>query len=260
MQSFQLFEEADSFLYRLDPRTKLLGVAAVFGLSVTFTDARLLAPVFVFVLGLAIVGRVPMRRVGVLLKSLSVLVIVALVMWPIIYQDGPVLFRLWRFDITEGGVLYGLGMAFRILCMVVAPIVFFITTPQTDFVAGLRRLGLPYKASFALATAFRFLPTVVGVGQTIVEAQRARGLDPTRGSIPHRLRSYSRLLGPLIITSIRLAQQAVLAVEARGFSIDRDRTFFRQLAMQRRDAIALSVLAALTLAMVFLRLQGHGAL
>lgn len=260
MQSFQLYEHADSFLYRLDPRTKLVAVGVVFGLSVTFTDARFLAPVFAFVLAAAIVGRVPMRRVGLLLKSLTILVLIALVMWPLLYQEGPVLFELWRFDITEGGVLYGFGMAFRILCMVIAPIVLFITTPQPDFVAGLRRLGLPYKASFALATAFRFLPTVVGVGQTIVEAQRARGLDPTKGSIAHRLRSYARMLGPLIITSLRLAQQAVLAVEARGFSIERDRTFIRQLDMHRRDAIALSVIGALTLTLIVLRILGYGVL
>jgi len=260
MQSFQLYEPADSFLYRLDPRTKLVTVVVVFGLSILFTDARFLAPVFAFVVAVAAVGRVPLRRVAVLLKSLSVLVAIALVMWPLIYRNGDVLFRLWRVEVTEGGVLYGLGMAFRILCMVIAPIVLFITTPQPDFVAGLRRLGLPYKASFALAMALRFLPTVVGVGQTIVEAQRARGLDPSRGSPARRLRAYARMLGPLVVTSIRLAQQAVLAVEARAFSIDRKRTFVRQLTMARRDALALAVVGLLGAVLVALRIQGHGLL
>lgn len=260
MQSFQLYAPADSFLYRLDPRTKLVTVALVFTLSILFTDARFLAPVFVFVLAAAVVGRVPLRRVGVLLKSLAILVAVALVLWPLIYQDGPTLFRVWRIDVTEGGVLFGLGMAFRILSMVIAPIVLFITTPQSDFVAGLRRLGLPYKASFALAAAFRFLPTVVGVGQTIVEAQRARGLDPSRGGVSKRLRSYARILGPLVITSIRLAQQAVLAVEARGFSIPRKRTFIRELTMTRADALALTLVGAPAAVLVVLRVQGYGML
>lgn len=259
-QSFRLYEEGDSFLYRLDPRVKLIAVLLVFLLSILFNDPRYLAPVFFSILVLIAVGRVPLRRVGVLLKSLSLLVVISLVMWPLIYQRGPVLFRLGGFDITEGGLFYGFGMAFRILDMVIAPIALFLTTSQPDFVAGLRRLGLPYKASFALSTAFRFLPTVVGVGQSIVEAQRARGLDPGRGSPLRRMKSYGRIVGPLMVTSIRIAQQLVLAVEAKAFSIDRKRTFYRHLQYDTEDWIGLFIIAAVGGAAIAVRVLGYGTL
>jgi energy-coupling factor transport system permease protein len=151
-------------------------------------------------------------------------------------------------------------MAFRILDMVIAPIALFLTTTQPDFIAGLRRLGLPYKASFALATAFRFLPTVVGVGQSIVEAQRARGLDPSRGSPVRRMKSYGRIVGPLMITSIRIAQQLVLAVEAKAFSIDRKRTFYKHLVYGPADWIALFVIASVVSVAIVVRLMGYGTL
>lgn len=260
MQSFQLYTPGDSFLYRLDPRTKLLAVGVVFLFSILFTDARFLAPIFFAVLTVIVVGRVPLRRVALLLRSLTLLVVIAMVMWPLIYQDGPVLFRLLGRDVTQGGVFYGLGMSFRILDMVIAPIALFLTTPQTDFVAGLRGLGLPYKGSFALATAFRFLPTVVGVGQSIIEAQRARGLDPSRGNALTRLRNYGRVLGPLMITSIRLAQQMVLAVEAKAFSISTKRTFLRHLQFRRADVVALSLVALVAVVGLTVRFQGYGLL
>lgn len=41
-----------------------------------------------------------MRRVAVLLRSLSILVVISLILWPLIYQQGPVLFRVLGFDIT----------------------------------------------------------------------------------------------------------------------------------------------------------------
>jgi len=151
-------------------------------------------------------------------------------------------------------------MAFRILDMVIAPIALFLTTTQPGFIAGLRRLGLPYKASFALATAFRFLPTVVGVGQSIVEAQRARGLDPSRGSPVRRMKSYGRIVGPLMITSIRIAQQLVLAVEAKAFSIDRKRTFYKHLVYGPADWMALVVIAAVVSVAIVVRLMGSGTL
>src|ERR1700758_4605508 len=144
MQSFQLYVPGDSFLYRMDPRVKLVTVAAVFTVSVLFQDPRFLAPVFLRLLAVAAFGRVPLGKVALLLKSLAVLVVISLVLWPLIYHHGTVLFRVLGITITSGGAEYGLGMAFRILDMVVTPIILFLTTPQSDFVGGLRRLGLPY--------------------------------------------------------------------------------------------------------------------
>lgn len=259
-QQFRLYEHGSSFLYRLDPRVKLIAVLAVFLLSILFQDPRYLAPVFFTILALIIAGRVPLKRVGLLLRSLSILVVISLVLWPLIYQQGPVLFEVAGIDVTEGGVFFGFGMAFRILDMVIAPIALFLTTTQPDFIAGMRRLGLPYKASFALATALRFLPTVVGVGQSIVEAQRARGLDPGRGSPVRRMRSYGRIVGPLMVTSIRIAQQLVLAVEAKAFSIDRKRTFYKNLEYATMDWIALFLLGSAVSVALAVRLLGYGTL
>lgn len=260
MQSFQLYVPGQSFLYRMDPRVKIVTVGAVFVISVLFQDARYLAPVFVFMLTIALLGRVPLVRVALLLKSLAVLVIISLVMWPILYREGRAVFEVAGLGITHEGILYGIGMSFRILDMVIAPIVLFLTTPQADFVAGLQKLGLPYRAAFTLNLTFRFLPTVAGVGQTIVEAQRSRGLDPSAGGIPTRMRNYGRILGPLIITSLRLAQQTVLALEARGFSVDRTRTTLRSLSFVRTDWCAIGAIVVATVVAIALRVQGFGTL
>jgi energy-coupling factor transport system permease protein len=259
-QRFDLYEPGQSYLYRLDPRTKVIAVLAVFVVSVLFTNPLFLAPVFFTVIVALVVGRVPYQRVAILLKSLAVLVVISLLLWPLIYEHGPLLAVLGPFRVTQGGVLYGVGMSFRILDMVIVPIALFLTTPQRDFVVALRRLGLPYKATFALSTSLRFLPTIVGVGESIVEAQRARGLDPNSGGPIRRLRSYSRILGPLVISAIRIAQQLSLAVEARAFSISRQRTYLRVLAFGRMDFAVLAGIAALMVAALALRIIGLGIL
>lgn len=259
-QRFDLYQRGDSYLYRLDPRTKVIAVLAVFGFSVLFTNPFFLAPVFGIVMLALILGRVPYQRVLVLLRSLAVLVLISLLLWPVIYQHGRVLGSVGPFRVTEGGVLYGIGMSFRILDMVIVPIALFLTTPQPDFVAALRKLGLPYKATFALSTALRFLPTIVGIGESIVEAQRARGLEPNSGGPIRRLKSYARILGPLVITAIRIAQQLSLAVEARAFSIDRQRTYLRALAYRPLDVAILLGLGLLGVAAVLMRVAGLGVL
>jgi energy-coupling factor transport system permease protein len=200
------------------------------------------------------------KRVALLLRSLTILVVLALVFWPLIYQRGPTLVTVAGFRITEYGVIYGFGMAFRILDMVIAPIALFLTTPQPDFVSGLRQLGVPYKATFVLSTAFRFLPTIVGIGQSIVEAQRARGLDPSHGGPVAKIKNYSRILGPLMISAIRIAQQLSFAVEARAFSLSRPRTYLRQLVFSTADYAALAAIALISIAALAIRLRGLGAL
>ena len=260
MQSFQLYVPGNSFLYRMDPRVKIITVAVVFVISVLFEDARFLAPVFLVVLLTAVIGKVPLSRVGLLLKSLTVLVIISMVMWPILYRSGTPWFDIAGFSVTREGVSYGVGMSFRILDMVIAPIVLFLTTPQADFVAALRKLGLPYRAAFTLNLAFRFLPTVSGVGQTIVEAQRARGLDPSAGGIAQRMRNYSRILGPLVITALRLAQQTILAVEARGFSIPRTRSTYREFTLAAADKMAIAIVMVGLATAMWLRIRGFGTL
>ncbi len=47
-----------------------------------------------------------MRRVALLLRSLSILLAISLIPWPLIYQQGPVRFRFLGIDITEGGIFY----------------------------------------------------------------------------------------------------------------------------------------------------------
>lgn len=259
-QRFDLYQPGNSYLYHLDPRTKVIAVLAVFVVSVLFTNPLFLAPVFFTMILALLLGRVPYRRVAILLKSLAVLVVISLLLWPLIYEHGALLGTFGPFRVTQGGVLYGIGMSFRILDMVIVPIALFLTTPQPDFVAALRRLGVPYKATFALSTSLRFLPTIVGIGESIVEAQRARGLDPNSGGPIRRLRSYSRILGPLVITAIRIAQQLSLAVEARAFSISRQRTYLRVLTFGRIDMGVLIGIAVLMMAAVVMRVLGLGVL
>jgi energy-coupling factor transport system permease protein len=122
----------------------------------------------------------------------------------------------------------------------------------------LRGIGLPPKATFALATAFRFLPTVVGVGNGIIEAQRSRGLDVNKGSLVKRWRNYSAILGPLVISSLRIAQQLAVAVESKAMSSRAKRTTVRPLVFQRLDYYVLAGYALLILLLVSLRLLGLG--
>ncbi len=256
---FELYTRGTTFLYRLDPRVKILGVLVVFAISVIFTNPLYLAPFFLVIVAIDLFGGVSLSRVALLLKSVTLLVVLSVVMWPLLYHPGREILRFGTIYITDIGVAYGIGMAFRFLNMVMAPITLILTTSQSDFVQGLRGIGLSDKGAFALATTFRFVPTVVGVGTSIIEAQRSRGLDVNQGHVFKRLRNYAALMGPLLITSIRLAQQLALAVEAKAISSPVKRTTLRPLRMTRRDRMVLLAYGVVLLVVIGLRVLGLGA-
>lgn len=259
--NFELYTGGDSFLYKIDPRVKIIGVLIVFGISVLFTHPFFLGPFFFLVFMLNIFGKVPFKQVMILLKSLSLLVLISLIMWPLLYHPGNEVFRIGQSNIyfTDLGILYGFGMAFRILNMVIAPITLMLTTSQQDLILGLQGIGLPKKGSFALATTFRFVPTVVGVGNSIIEAQRSRGLDINEGNIFKRMGRYSAVLGPLMINSLRTAQQLALAVETKALGSTAKKTSLKTLRFTSMDKKVLFGFGALIIAVIVIKVLGFGS-
>jgi energy-coupling factor transport system permease protein len=255
---FELYTEGSSFLYDLDPRTKIIGVLVIFAISVIFTHPLFLGPFFFLIISIDMLGGVHLMKVALLLKSLSLLVVISLVMWPLLYHPGVEIFHWGPIYVTDIGVIYGMGMAFRILNMVIAPISLMLTTRQRELILGLRGIGLPQKAAFALATAFRFIPTVIGVGNGIIEAQRSRGLDVNKGGVIKRIKNYSAILGPLMISSLRIAQQLAFAVESKAMSSTARRTTFRPLVYTSIDRAVFVGYGVLISLVIVLRVMGLG--
>jgi energy-coupling factor transporter transmembrane protein EcfT len=59
------------------------------------------------------------------------------------------------------GAVYGLIQSLRILAMVNASVALVMTTPFNRIIIGLRQLGIPSVFAFMLATAVRFVPTIM---------------------------------------------------------------------------------------------------
>lgn len=237
-----------------------MGVLLAFLISVLFTSPVVLGPVFAIIILLDLVGGIPPRRIATLMKGLLVLALLSVIMWPIFFKSGNVIWTAGRLSVTDAGVYFGLAMAFRILIMVLSSTTLMFCTSQQDLVLGLHRLGVPYKACFAFATGFRFLPTMVGVTDTIMEAQKARGLDLERGGVLKRLKNYAAILAPMIIESIRVAQQLALSIEIRGFDARPRRTTLRDLRFLPGDQAALAFMGLLFVAAIAVRVAGYGVI
>ena len=109
----------------------------------------------------------------------------------------------------------GLLVITRIAAIVLFASLITLTTKTSDMLASLERalrplkpLGVnPEKVSLAISMVLRFIPVIATVASEIRDAQRARGLD----------RSILAMIVPLIIRTLKMADDVADAIEARSF-------------------------------------------
>ncbi|MEE9197285.1 MAG: energy-coupling factor transporter transmembrane component T, partial [bacterium] len=181
------YRNADTPLHRLDPRVKLLVVAALILFLWLWRDL-----VVVLLVLLPLGALVALGRLGPALKSsLRVYAILGLILVPLnvlfysVYAFPPgqaeVLLRLTapgtpllgELAVTREALMFGLLVYARLVMMLVAASIFFLSTSLDDLEALLLSLRLPYFFVLTLSLAFRFLPTLGEEATRIREAQVA---------------------------------------------------------------------------------------
>src|SRR5918999_636017 len=250
-----LYLDRDTWVHRLDPRTKMFLLVGMFALPFVFLNPLYELAVLALVLFFGYLARslTNLRRIWFILLTI---LIVTTILWSIVGSGRTPLFLF----VEREALLYGFSIALRIVITVVAGIIFLSTTRNEEVGIGLVRLGIPYRFSFAVSTALRLVPTIVATGLTISQAQRSRGLDLKSGSVVQRIRKYVPLLVPVFVSTIRSTNVFSMALESKGFGASPKRTFFLQTAVGRRDVLALIAFTALLAGSVALRAVGYGGL
>jgi energy-coupling factor transport system permease protein len=250
-----LYLDRDTWVHRLDPRTKMFLLIGAFVLAFIFLDPLyvLVVLALVLVFGHMAKSLANLRRIWFILLAVALLTIV---LWSLVSSGRTPLFLFVELE----SVLYGVSIALRIDTTIIAGVIFLSTTRNEEVAIGLVKLGIPYRFAFAVTTALRLVPTIAGTGYTISQAQRSRGLDLDSGNILQRTRKYVPLLVPVFVTTIRSTNVFSMALESKGFGAGGKRTFYLQTALHRRDAVVLVVFVALLACAIALRVMGYGQL
>ena len=248
-----VWHEADSFLHRLNPLTKLaLSLPVAVLVSLIFEPITPLVITVVAVLATWRLGNVPLTS---LLRGLGFALLLGIGMfWTgVLYyagqgSDGPSIVP-GPLQITEASLIYGLTMVSRTLAIFATSALFVLTTNPIDFVVALiHQARLPVRVGYAVFAAYRFVPLVQEELDNIRAAHQVRGAASGRGIVA-RLRQSAGYAIPLLAISVRRAERVALAMDSRGFGARPDRTYFRTTTLTRSDLV-FSIGAALTLAAI----------
>lgn len=250
-----LYVPGNSLLHRFDPRTKMVLLLAILLLAVATDRPEVPASLLAVTLAATAAARAwpALRRVRLLLFTVSAF---TLVLWSFAAQGSTPLFG----PIEREALLFALATALKLTTMITSSTLFLATTRNEAIVSGLIRLGLPFPVGFAFSTALRLVPTFVGAGVTIIEAQKSRGLDVESGSLLTRMRKHLPLMVPVFAAALRSTNQFAMALESKGFGARPRRSDYLQLRFALRDWLGTAAGAAAIVLALYLWITGAGRL
>lgn len=252
MIDLEIYSKGDTFIHKLHPSTKIVSLILFFIILIILNNPVYLTVLFVYILVLVIVSKT-LNNVLRLRWLILILFLMSFFLWSLMVRSGSKCLELKFISFTCEGIIAGITGGLRIIGMLFVGLLFVFTTRIEEISSGLVTLGLPYRLAFAFTTAIRLLPTFLGAGSIIVEAQESRGHDITGGSVIKRIKNYIPLLIPSFLYGMRNVNQLSIALEVRGFSDTTQRTSLMELKFSFIDFLSITVMLLLFISVITLR-------
>jgi energy-coupling factor transport system permease protein len=258
-----------SWLARRDPRVLILIVVLYIFTVLQVWDLRFVLLLLLLAIGYYRTASIPWRHIRrnwvVAFSFIGTLVVVNAILGggvtsEVSIDEAHVLFRLPLIGTPMSAESITLAVTLFVRYLAMATIGFpvaFAIAPN-DFGVAFHRLGVPEKFAFGIDLTFRFLPSLAADLQTTVDAQKIRGFDSSarsRGGPLARLRNAAPVLVPTIVNAVAGAEDTIDAMDLRAFGTGK-RSWFRELAFDRTDRLAIGFFGVLFLAFTALGIAG----
>ncbi len=224
------FRRVTSPIHVLDPRIKFFYVLSVFVVAIIFWELLPLILLFLMQIPFVLLARVQKEWVRSLRGAtfLAAIIFGTNLIFRFIYSN---------YTVIPQDIEYATAITLRFVVLVESFSVFFLTTSPDHLGLALEQSRIPYEFCFAFTTAVRFVPVLAEEAQTIMDAQKARGLELEKGNFLKRIRNYIPILIPLIISAIRRSLELAEAMESRAWGAIKKRTNLYVLKIRRADIL-----------------------
>jgi energy-coupling factor transport system permease protein len=224
LKSISLYTDRASIVHDIDPITKLFYILFAILVPIilpSFTISFICVGISILLLLVAKVFRKTLPVFGFVLLVLVTVVIIQGMFRP---ENETVIFTLGPVIMYEEGLLYALKITLRVINIVGSFMILVLTTKPSDLVESLVRKGLSPRIGYVIISVFQIIPEMVGMMGTIMDAQRARGME-TEGNLIVRIKAFLPLLGPVVLGSLINTRERAMALEVRGFNSQAPKTY-----------------------------------
>lgn len=258
---FGRYITGDSFIHKLDPRIKLLGVMSFIVIIFLANNWLTYLVLALFVLLAVKLSEIDFRFFIRGVRPLIWLILFTVILQILFTSGQTVYFRLGPLVVSQEGLINGGFIFMRFVLIIFMSTLMTLTTMPLSLADAIEYLLRPFRVvklptheiALMLSIALRYVPTLMDETEKIMNAQRARGIDFGEGNIYQQMKSIVPLLIPLFVSSVTRAEELATAMEARGYSGGEGRTKYRQLTWESKDTGVLLTFVALAVVLIFLR-------
>ena len=246
--------DRDNFIYNLSGLTKLLAFICL-TFSVMFSyDIRYI--LFVLLLSFLFfrISEISFRQIRTMVIYVAVFLLMNFCLTYLfspqygtqIYGTTHELFRFSsRYTVTLEQLLYQVTKILKYASGIPLGMIFLLTTNPSEFAASLNRIGVSYKASYALALTLRYFPDMIRDYQDISLAQQSRGLDLSKKEkLGTRVKNIMNIFVPLIFTTLDRVELISNAMDLRNFGKNKKRTWYAGKPLGKNDYLVMLFSAA----------------
>lgn len=255
----------NSIIHRLDPRAKI--ILSIIYITATFLCKSIISFAVLAISGFVLIflSKIPVKIIMHGMKPILYIMIFTTVI-NVFWTTGDTVIFEWKFiHIYIEGIINAALMVVRIMMLITGTSIFltYTTSPivLTDAIeqllSPLKKIKLPvHEFAMMMTIALRFIPTLMEETDKIMNAQKSRGANFTRGSLIERGKSLIPVLVPLFISAFRRADELATAMECRCYRGGEGRTRMNILTYSAGDFAACIILVLFCVAVVLINKFG----
>lgn len=222
----------DDYFGRLDPRAKLIALVLV--LLVASFERTALIGLFVIIAVWAIISG--------LWKIFVFSTLGGLIGWLGFIK---LLMPLSSDKVDDPFMLFA-GLVLRLSIFTVIGVWFAVKTNLYEFECSLEKWGVPSHVVLPFIIAIRFIPTLLAEFSAIRDAMKQRQLFTSfSGVVASPTLSFKCFITPMLIRSLKMADELTVAAETRGIGRPVGRSYYREVSFKRNDYVFLGLLFGL---------------
>ncbi len=234
-----------SFIHDLSGTTKLIIFLTFSFLCGLSFDTRVL----LFLLLLSFVGfslsKIRLSEIRLMSTFLVIFIVMNAILLfifnpeygPELYGSRTVLFHIaGKYGMTLEQLFYQFNVSLKYVIGFPIAILFISTTNPSEFASSLSQLGVPYRVSYSVSLALRYIPDIQQDYHEIAQSQEARGVALGKDvKFFDRLKNSAKILLPLVLTSLNRIDDISNSMQLRSFGKHRKRTWYMKKKMTAAD-------------------------
>ena len=254
------YNSVDTPIHRLSGLTKLLCFLFLTFAVMYSYDIRVILIVMAFSIAILMVSRIKFSQIRLMIVYVLIFLVTNTIITFFfspengveIYGTRHEIAHLFgKYNLTSEQLFYQVTKFFKYSSVIPLGMIFLLTTNPSEFASSLDRVGVNYKAAFAVALTLRYFPDVQRDYRDISQAQQARGLDLShKARLKDRFKNALLIIIPLIFSSLDRIELISNAMDLRGFAKERTRTWYSSKKFTRQDYSAVAISALIFIATV----------